>query len=274
MKALIDADALCFRMAVVVEEVNPFTGEVESADLGEAFNLCKMRLAEVEQVLFDEFQEDVDIELHFSDKTNYRYRVEPSYKSNRKGSSKPVIYKELVDKCKRLYDWVEYTDIEADDSMGACQDKFAGVTCIVSPDKDLRQIAGYHLNLNKLVEGVEEVTAEQGHKFFMTQCIAGDTCDGYHGATGFGMKKAKDWLETYGYTWDSIVKAYESCKSPKTKRTKMPNGKYKTKRLVVRNLGLGEAEALKTARMAFILNDWKYYDKATNEVRLWEPSDV
>ena len=262
MKALIDADALCFRMACVVEDVHPFTGEVLSADLGEAFNLCQLRLQEVEQVLFDEFNEDVDIELHFSDSTNFRYRVDPNYKANRKGKGKPMVYSELVAKCKKHYAWVQMKDWEADDSMGASQTLD---TCIVSPDKDMRQIKGYHLNLNKLPDGVEVVTKDLGYQFFLTQCIAGDTCDGYAGATGFGMGKAKKWLDKYGYTWEEVVRAYESCTSPKTKRTKQPNGKYTTKRLVVRNLGLGREDALKTAQMAFIANSFDYYNYEKEE---------
>ena len=268
MKALIDADALCYRMACVVEDVHPFTGEVLSADLGEAFNLCQLRLQEVEQVLFDEFNEDVDIELHFSDRTNFRYRVDPNYKANRKGKDKPMVYSELVAKCKKHYAWVQMKDWEADDSMGASQ---TNETCIVSPDKDMKQIAGYHLNLNKLPDGVESVTADQGYQFFLTQCIAGDTCDGYAGATGFGMGKAKGWLDKYGYTWEEVIRAYESCTSPKTKRTKLPNGKYTTKRLVVRNLGLGQEDALKTAQLAFIANSFDYYNYETEEGVPWTP---
>ena len=271
MIALIDADALCFRMAVVVEDVHPFTGEVLGADMEEAFRLCQLRLKDVEDALFNEFGEDVDIELHFSDRTNFRYRVDPNYKSNRKGTSKPVIYKELVEKCKRHYDWIQYDDLEADDSMGMHQDQEHYTTCIVSPDKDMRQIAGYHLNLNRIDDGIDYVEVNHGHRFFLTQCIAGDTCDGYKGAVGFGMGKAKKWLDEYGYTWSSVVSAYKSCSSPKSQRIKKPNGKYKVKKLKSFNLGLGEAEALKTAQMAFILNSFDYYNYEKEEGIPWTP---
>jgi DNA polymerase-1 len=269
MIALIDADALCFRMAVVVEDVHPFTGEVLSADMEEAFRLCQLRLKEVETYLFNEFGEDVDIELHFSDKTNFRYRVNEDYKSNRKGLSKPIIYSELVEKCKRHYDWIQYKDVEADDSMGMHQ--LENDSCIVSPDKDMKQIAGYHLNLNRIDDGVDLGGRRIIKKFFLTQCIAGDSCDGYKGAVGFGMGKAKKWLDTHGYTWSSVVDAYKSCSSPKSQRIKKPNGKYRIKKLTPFNLGLGEKEALETARMAFILNSFDYYDIEKQEVKLWEP---
>ena len=268
MKALIDADALCFRMACVVEDVHPFTGEVLGADMEEAFRLCQLRLKDVEDALFNEFGEDVDIELHFSDRTNFRYRVDPNYKSNRKGTSKPVIYKELVEKCKRHYDWIQYDDLEADDSMGMHQTRD---TCIVSPDKDMKQIHGLHLNLNRIDDGVDLVCEDDGYRFFLTQCIAGDTCDGYKGAVGFGMGKAKKWLDEYGYTWSSVVSAYKSCSSPKSQRIKKPNGKYKVKKLKSFNLGLGEAEALKTAQMAFILNSFDYYNYEKEEGIPWTP---
>ena len=268
MIALIDADALVFRMSIVVEDVHPFTGEVLGADPEEAWGLIQLRLKEVVSCLFEEFGEDVDLELHFSDSTNFRYRVDSNYKSNRKGTSKPILYSEMVEKCKRHYTCVQYTDWEADDSMGAHQD---ATSCIVSPDKDMRQIEGYHLNLNKIADGVDLVTEQEGKQFFLTQCIAGDSCDGYAGATGFGMGKAKKWLEKYGYTWDSVVLAYESCMSPKSQRIKQPNGKYKVKKLTSFNLGLGEADALKTAQLAFIANDMKYYNEDKQEGIPWTP---
>ena len=272
MRALIDADALVFRMTIAVQEVHPFTGAILGASHDDAWGLIQLRLKEVEECLFEEFGERIDLDLHFSDKTNFRYRVDPNYKSNRKGMDKPILYNDIMEKCIRNYDCTIHTDVEADDTMGLYQDKKGRTTCIVSPDKDMKQIEGYHLNLNKIPDGVELVTADEGYQFFLTQCIAGDPTDGYAGCPTMGMKKSKAWLEKFGYTWDSVVRAYEACMSPKTARLKKPNGKYTTKRLAQHSLGLGEEDALRTARCAFILNDWQYYNLDKQEVKLWQPN--
>jgi 5'-3' exonuclease len=270
MIALIDSDALVFRMSVVVEDKHPFTGEILGADPEEAWALIELRTQEVVDTLFEEFDEEIEVVHCFSSPKNYRKDVEPSYKSNRTGE-KPILYKEMVEKTKRNYEWHELHGVEADDIMGIFQCEWDEQTVIVSPDKDMKQIQGYHLNLNKLEEGVSWVTEEEGHKFFLTQCIAGDPTDGYAGCPAMGMTKATKWLEKYGYTWDSVVLAYEKAMSPKSRTETSEGGKKTIKKLTSCNYGLGEEDALKTARMAFILNSYDYYDLDKQEVNLWTP---
>ena len=266
-KALIDADMLVYRMASVVEDKNPFTGDVLSADSEEAWRLIQMRTDEIVEILYNEFGETITPVMCFSDSVNYRKDVSPTYKANRT-KPKPIIYSEMVAKTKRNYEFEQWDNIEADDILGILQDD---TSIIVTGDKDLRQIAGYHLHLVRMEEGVDLVDAQDGHRFFLAQCIAGDAVDGYAGCPKFGMKKAKAWLEKYGYTWDSVVRAYEGAMSPKSVTETLQGGQKRSKRLVQHNLGLGEIDALKTAQMAFILNDDKYYNRETGVVTLWQP---
>jgi hypothetical protein len=61
--------------------------------------------------------------------------------------------------------------------------------------------------------------------------------------------------------------------SPKSTTVTTEGGKKRTKKLKSYNLGLGEADALLTARCAYILRNEDEYDKDTGEVKLWEAGE-
>ena len=69
--------------------------------------------------------------------------------------------------------------------------------------------------------------------WFLIQTLSGDSTDGYSGAPGFGVKTSAKWFEEHGYTWDSVVRAFQS-------------------------KNLTEADALKNARLAKILTKDDY----------------
>ena len=50
----------------------------------------------------------------------------------------------------------------------------------------------------------------EGDKWHFIQTLAGDQTDGYAGVPGYGVKTAAKYLEKEGYTWEMIVKAFES----------------------------------------------------------------
>jgi DNA polymerase-1 len=77
---------------------------------------------------------------------------------------------------------------EADDALGV----FAGPDSIIATvDKDLQQIAGFHLNFYKSRDQwqIKEVTKEEGDRFFWYQCLLGDSQDDIVGVPGLGPKK-------------------------------------------------------------------------------------
>jgi len=63
---------------------------------------------------------------------------------------------------------------------------------IVSVDKDLLQIPGFHYNFVKKEKSC--VTKEQGIKHFYTQLLTGDTSDNIQGCPGIGVAKAARFL--------------------------------------------------------------------------------
>ncbi len=95
---------------------------------------------------------------------------------------------------------------EADDVMGVL------ATCgqlecplIVTIDKDLRQVPGWHWNPDK-EQWPTWVTEDQGVLLEHTQWLTGDATDGYAGITkcdasprGMGPKTALKWLTEEGF---------------------------------------------------------------------------
>ena len=122
--------------------------------------------------------------------------------------------------------------------MGIYATKYKG-NIIVSPDKDMRQIAGKLYDFNETVD----ITPDEGAKWHLIQTMAGDNTDGYSGVPGIGIKKAEQIFKTKGYTWQTVVETFE-------------------------DKGMSEADALLNARLARILTV-DDYDSEKKEPILW-----
>ena len=122
----------------------------------------------------------------------------PKYKGNRDGSE-PEHRQALNDYLISDYDAVVLDGVEADDGMGIVQsyamDNFGDAhTCIVTNDKDLDQIPGWHYNYPK--KKLYWVTQKQADHFLNVQMITGDVADNVMGIRGMGPKKAEKYLAT------------------------------------------------------------------------------
>jgi DNA polymerase-1 len=255
-------------MSAAVEERSPFNKDIVlRADPEEAWHCIELRVEECERIVMDHFDVDeVESIMCFSSSTNYRKDVNPTYKANRKGKEKPLVFSEMVAKANRIYHSETWTNIEADDVMGILQ---GDDSVIVTGDKDLNQIAGYHLNLINPESGIYEVTEAAGNELFYTQCLSGDSVDGFYGCPGIGKKKAEKVIQDHGCSWKAVVDTYKAAMSPKSKTVTTDSGVKRSVKLKSVNLGLGEAEALLTARCAYILRNEDEYNKDTGEVKLW-----
>ncbi len=175
---------------------------------------------------------------------NWRLDILPTYKGNRKDKRKPLGLKVFRERLSSEESVFFRPRLEADDVVGilATWKTVRGEKLIWSEDKDLMQIPGKHIVGDEVVE----VTEEEGRRMHLLQTLAGDVTDGYTGAPGFGEKTAPKWFEKRGWTWEALLKAYES-------------------------KGLGEAAALIQARVARITQACDYnFD--SREVKLWVPN--
>lgn len=171
---LVDGDIVCFRAA--------FSAEDES----EPYIACSRAGTMVDEILqatgADAFH------LFLSGKDNFRYKVFPEYKANRREAKRPKWEQEV--KTYFSLDWnAEWSDgCEADDMMGIALTELGDEGIIATIDKDLDMIPGKHYNFVK--KELYEITPDQAVYNFYYQLLVGDTADGIKGVPGIGPKKA------------------------------------------------------------------------------------
>ena len=176
----------------------------------------------------------------------FRHIVYPEYKSNRKGSSRPVALKYAMKYLEDNYKIARRPGLEADDVMGILAgDGRISDPVIVSIDKDMMTVPGRVLNPNKM-NRAQKVTERSADRMMFYQALVGDTTDGYPGAKGIGPKKAEKLLDEHPHPlrlWDAMVKLYDS-----------------------------EEQATVMVQLARILRHTDYNEE-TGEVRLWSASN-
>lgn len=237
---LIDADYFFYRAASAVEEEHDYDSELSIiiGNFKEGKRIIRCELAN----LRERFSTN-DLILTFTDRTNFRKDIDPSYKGNRT-KRKPCGYLRLKNWGLEAYPSIMKPGLEADDVCGIMAtngslDSFV----LISPDKDLEQIPCRIFNLKNEFEQ----TPEQARKRLFEQCLTGDQTDGYSGCPGVGPKKAEALLKQVkdGNYWPVVVKAYEQAQQT-------------------------EADALRNLRLCRILqaSDW---DSAKKKPILYTP---
>ena len=235
-KILIDADILVYRALSSVEREVHWGDDVWCmyTDLSDAHEALDGMITGIVG------SHKTNYTLCFSDKRNFRKAVDPTYKSNRKDTRKPMGFVEFRLKVIEMYPSMIKLGIEADDTIGILATKPNTDFIIYSGDKDLKQIPGKHLSGGTL----HEITQEEADLFFYTQVLTGDAADGYPGCPGIGAVKAAKILGD-APSWEKVVLTYEKA-------------------------GLTEDDALRQARLARILR-WTDWDQDQQEPILWKP---
>ena len=193
--AILDADILVYKIGFASEDVS------EEICLGRVTKL-------VNEIVYQDLKCD-DYKAYITGKGNYRNElaVTEPYKGNRKDAKRPVHYDAIRTHLQRLgAELVEGS--EADDAVATEATKTGG--WIVSIDKDLDQVAGWHYNFVKHEEYY--VTEEEGLRNLFTQVLTGDRTDNIIGLKGIGPKKAEKLLQdckTEREYYDACLKAYD-----------------------------------------------------------------
>jgi DNA polymerase-1 len=172
--ALIDGDIVCYRCAAVNENA--------------AEGIAKWQADQ----LLTRIIEDVnasDWKVFLSGDNNFRYKLYPDYKANRRDMVKPKHLEVLREHLVLEWNAVICDGYEADDALGIAQKSagpFESVVCTI--DKDLRQLAGCHYHfVNRQWVEVSDLDAT---KNFYTQLLTGDATDNIRGCPGIGPVKA------------------------------------------------------------------------------------
>ena len=238
MKLLIDADFIVYKSCAAAETEVDFGSDVilVTSNFSDALSATRRELTKIR----DQFGSFTPLILFFSDTVNFRKKILPEYKGHR-NRKKPCGYKRVINQLKTEFEVIIMPELEADDAMGVYATKHPG-NCIVSPDKDMKQIPGKLYNLDEQFT----VSKESGAAWHLTQCLSGDQTDGYGGVPGIGVKRAETLFNKEGYSWKTVVKAFK-------------------------DKDMTEQDALTNARLARILTA-DDYDFTTNKPILWTPS--
>jgi len=125
---------------------------------------------------------------------NFRHDIYPDYKAHRAEQRKPEHLEAVKDYLVNRWGAIKVEGMETDDKLGIQQMKGirmaedtleSSSTMIVSHDKDLDMIPGWHYKIKygKPVDQGETYFIDEleGWKLFFTQCLTGDSTDGIPG---------------------------------------------------------------------------------------------
>jgi len=192
--ALIDADILNYRIGFATNE------EDESVAI-------RTMAGFLEDLLLIDLPEVSTWELHLTGKNNFRDKIATTkpYKGNRKGNEKPHHYSLLREYLVTSWGATINEGIEADDMLAIRATELGDDSVIVTLDKDLDQVVGWHYNFVKKIKYYVE--KDEGLLNFYKQFLTGDSVDNIEGAKGIGPKRADKLLNGLSEKemWDVIV---------------------------------------------------------------------
>ena len=193
MKLLIDCDYIVYKCCAAAETEIDFGEDVivVTSHFSEAMKCVERDLQKIKDV-FPFYDEMI---LFFTSSNNFRKKILPEYKGHR-NRKKPCGFKRVRNELTKKYKVILKDGLEADDALGIYATKYPD-NIIVSPDKDMRQIAGKLYDFKETVE----ITPDEGARWHLVQTMAGDNTDGYSGVPGIGIKRAEQIFKLKGYTW-------------------------------------------------------------------------
>ena len=199
MLALIDADIVCYRIGFASEDVSE--------------KICVARCADfMEELVMKPWVGDYQGFLTGSNNFRKDIAVTAPYKGNRT-QSKPKHYELIREYLNKAWACEVIEGQEADDAIGIKAYEMEDVEdyVIMSIDKDLNMIRGWHYNFIKDEKYL--VNDQEAIKHFYTQILTGDRVDNIVGLKGVGPKKAEKILQdcvTEADMYKAVLEAYDN----------------------------------------------------------------
>ncbi len=155
------------------------------------------------------FCEDVIVCLSGNREDNFRRDAWPLYKSNRP-DERPEFHRMSLDIMRENFQVFQRDALEADGCMGLLATLgTVDNPVMVTVDKDLRTVRGWHFNPDKddFPVWLDQRTADRA---FYMQWLTGDSTDGYKGIKGMGPKKAEKVFAGIEWTYEvnSVLRTY------------------------------------------------------------------
>ena len=205
MKALFDSDIFAYRAASACEDEDEATAQRTLDRL-----IVDVLMCGVDNIYPDCFVDSWS--MHLTGKNNFRYKIATTvpYKGNRVDKPKPKHLAFLRDYLVKEWGASISEGEEADDTIAIEATKLGDNCVIVSLDKDLDQISGWHYNFVKHLSYY--IKPEEGLVKLYTQMLTGDAADNIKGLFRIGPVKAAkiigdttNELELY----NKVLEAYE-----------------------------------------------------------------
>jgi 5'-3' exonuclease len=205
MKALFDSDIFAYRAASACEDEDEATAQRILDRL-----IVDTLMCGVDNIYPDCFVDSWG--MHLTGKNNFRYQIATTvpYKGNRVDKPKPKHLAFLRSHLVKEWGASISEGEEADDTIAIEATKLGDNCVIVSLDKDLDQIVGWHYNFVKRLGYY--ITPEEALVKLYTQMLTGDAADNIKGLFRVGPVKAAkiigdttDELELY----NKVLEAYE-----------------------------------------------------------------
>ena len=186
-----------------------------------------------------------DFKIYLTGDNNFRKELATllPYKGHRATVEKPTLYDDIRTHLLSDYDAEIIDYAEADDgiAMGQWGSEVLGDTILITQDKDLDMVPGYHFNPRK--GETTFITPTQGITWFYNQLLTGDSTDNIPGIYNVGVKKAAKKLQglRVDQMYGVVLKEYDRAfRDPKV-AAKMPGDKR------------GEERVLEIARLLWML---------------------
>ena len=196
MIANIDADLVVYRCAATVPEHEGLEVATYRID-------CLMR-----QIL--DATESESYNAYLTGKGNFRKKINPEYKANRKDTVPPFYLQDCREYLMKEWNGIMSDGCEADDLLGINQTENS-VCC--SLDKDLLMIPGKHFNWVKME--YKDVLQQDGLRMFYKQMLIGDRADNIIGVNKIGPVKAEKLIEHLDDEQEMFETVYNLYDDPK-----------------------------------------------------------
>lgn len=222
---VVDVDSIVYRCGYASDS----SKDAEGNSIAEPLSYCLHSVKESLGRILNVFEPSEKARIFLQGGGNYRDTVATilPYKGNRDTSKRPTYYNEIRE---YLLDWHGaelVTGMETDDACGIEQWKHKDrSTCIVSIDKDLDCIPGYHYNY--VTHEMYYVDLATANRKYWTQVLTGDSTDNilgcakqlekvyksgakkgtkYVARSGVGPKEAEAILARTDGSWNSLYAA-------------------------------------------------------------------
>jgi len=213
MILLIDADSLVFASCYKTKKEGEVLEDIYHRNIEDAIDKFDEQYMKIVNDLDDIYNVTKVVTFNGS-KGNFRKKITPTYKANRKGQELPPLLFEMHQYVKDSYDSIYGYGIETDDLVATywqdlTDEKGRENVMIVSIDKDYRQfpalIYNYHYNHREVLD----ITPEQSLYNFYEQCITGDSADNVNYFKGKGKKFSEKYFKNCRTKYQYTRKLYE-----------------------------------------------------------------